>query len=107
MDAKEKELDLYERFRTEFLPKIQEDLLAGKTAEEILKAYAPVAAARLVMNAITDPDSGKSTGAAKNIIDYASGKAVERQEVRHKLDKVTDQQLDSILSSELEDLNKN
>lgn len=97
-------LKAYERFQELLLPTVIKDLEAGLTVDEILKKNAHLAAARLVSTAIAGEDAGKATAAAKEVLDRVQGKATERKEVTHKLDKLPDDQLDALLLTELEDM---
>lgn len=83
---------------------IRDDLRAGLPAEDILEKYSSLAAARIATIAATDADSGKALAAAKDILDRSRGKAVERKQIHHKLDKVDSDQLDAILLTEIEAL---
>lgn len=96
-------LAAYERFQELIMPEVIKDLEAGLTAEEIMKKYAHLAAAKLITTAVTGSEH-KSTAAAKEILDRVQGKATERKEVTHKLDKLPDDQLDALLLTELEDM---
>lgn len=96
-------LAAYERFQELIMPEVIKDLEAGLTSEEILKKYSHLAAARLVTTSITGSEH-KATVAAKEILDRVSGKATEKREITHKLDKLPDDQLDALLLTELEDM---
>lgn len=93
------DLSLLEQIKLEILPKIQKDLAQGISAEEILKKYQAYAAGRLVTNMVMDTDSGKSTAAAKEVLDRTMGKAVERRETTHRYEELSDQELDALVAS--------
>lgn len=97
------DLEAFEKFRKDILPALQEAVLKGTKAEDIMKQYASHAAARTVTIALTEVDPGKALNAAKDILDRAQGKAIERKEFKHKLQDLTDQQLDALLLSEEDD----
>lgn len=102
-------LDKLAQFQ-EFVETIPEDLrkdiLTGMKSHEILKKYENMAAARAVVIAMREPDSGKALAAAKDIMDRASGKAVERKQIQHQLHQVSDEEFDALLASELETLDE-
>jgi hypothetical protein len=93
------DLSLLDQIKAEILPKIQKDLLEGKSAAEILEKYQSFAAARLVSNLVTEADSGKSNMAAKEVLDRTLGKSVEKRETTHKYADLTDDELDALVSS--------
>lgn len=97
------ELEEFERFKEEILPKLRDAIAKGVKAQDIYKQYSSHAAARTVTIALTEADAGKALNAAKDILDRAQGKAVERKEFKHKLQDLTDQQLDALLLSEQDD----
>ena len=96
------ELAIYDEMMTGVLEGVRNDLRKGLSAEDILTKYSAVAAARIVTIASTDADSGKALAAGKDILDRVQGKAKERKEVSHKLEKIDAKQLDAILLSELD-----
>lgn len=98
------EMAVYDELFNGVLSDIREDIRKGAGAEEILSKYANLAAARVVTVALTDSDSGRGLSAAKDVLDRSMGRAVERKQIHHKLDKVEEKQLDAILLTELESL---
>lgn len=95
------ELAMQEELFSGVLLGIRKDIKEGLSAEDILQKYAHIAAARVVTVALTDADSGKALAASKDILDRHLGKAREKKEITHKLDKVDEKQLDAILLTEL------
>lgn len=93
------DLSLLDQIKAEILPKIQKDLLEGISAAEILQKYQAYAAGRLVSNMVMDTDSGKSTAAAKEVLDRTMGKAVEKRETTHKYADLTEEELDALVAS--------
>jgi len=98
------DLVLHDDLMMGVLGTIKKDLAAGLTSEQILEKYSSLAAARVASIAATEADSSKALAAAKDILDRAQGRAVERKQIHHKLDKVDEKQLDAILLTELEGL---
>ncbi len=86
------------------LPKLKKVLKTGGSSDEILKMMAPLAAARLANIAATDLDSSRALSAIKQLLDRVDGTPVQRTENTHKLEKLDDRQLDSLLESELQGL---
>lgn len=93
------ELLEFEKFRSEILPKIRQMLEDGKSPEEILEFGKAMAAAKMLTIALTETDSGKAITAAKDVLDRTGGKAKERIEHEHKLSKLKDEELDSVILS--------
>lgn len=73
------------------------------TAEEIFKKYEAHAAAAVV-SALASPDS--QLAASDKILNRTMGKPTEKKEVTHKLDQLSDEQLDALVQSELADVNE-
>jgi hypothetical protein len=91
----------FEEFKTQILPSLQQDIKAGLSAEEILKKYAHMAAARQITIAMTDADSGRALSAIKDLLDRTQGKPTERKEIKHQFSELKDEELDSLLESVL------
>lgn len=98
------ELAIQDELWSGVLQSVRDDIRKGASAEELLSKYAQLAAARVVTIAATDADSGKALSASIDILNRVHGKAVERKQIHHKLDKVDSQQLDAILLTEIEAL---
>jgi hypothetical protein len=95
------DLQAFDDFVKELLPALRNDLSAGLTADDLYKKYQSIAAARSIQIAMSEIDSGKALSAVKDILDRTQGKATERSEVTHRLDKLPDEQLDALLLSEM------
>lgn len=95
------ELALFQEWKEHILPELRELLVKGVSAKEIVKKYENYAAARAITIAITETDSSKALSAVKDIIDRASGKAVERKKITHELEELSEEQLNAIGASEL------
>lgn len=93
----------FDRFKDEVLPALRADLKNGLTAEEIYSKYQHLVAARSVTLAMTEVDTSKALSAIKDILDRSQGKAKERQEVTHKMSKVSDDELDAMLMSKVKE----
>ena len=89
------DLERYEQWQREVLPKLQALVQSGAPADEILKFAEAYAAARIATEAMI----GKNLHAAKDVLDRVQGKAKERTEVEHKYSKLTDEELDALLES--------
>lgn len=95
-------LDLLAQFEgfTKDIPKaLREALLSGADASALYEQYASIAAVRVVQILTTEPDSSKALAAAKELLDRTYGKAKETREVKHSMQKVTDDELDSMIIS--------
>lgn len=93
----------FEEFTHAILPKLRAMLKDGASADEILSFSQAAAAARVVTIAATEIDSSKALAASKDILDRTQGKATEKQEVTHRLEKLDDAQLDALLLSKLKE----
>ena len=100
------ELREFEKFRDEVLPALQVDLRKGLTAKQLRSKYATILTARMISIAVAEMDSGKATTAIKDILDRDEGKAVEQKITRHKFENLSDEQLDAIILSEADDLER-
>lgn len=98
------ELAEYEQFRDEILPALRKMIKSGANAEEILKKFHAHAAARQVTLALTDPDSGKSLSAIKDILDRVTGKPKEQKKIEHAYSSLKDDELDSLLLTQASEL---
>jgi flagellar biosynthesis chaperone FliJ len=91
----------FEQYRKEVLEGIRADRKAGMTAEQILEKYQGEVKLRQLTIALTGQDKD-SLAASKDLRDRAEGRAVERQEHTHRLENLPEEQLDSLIQSELE-----
>jgi len=91
----------FEDFQANVLPGVRKDVLSGMDAETLYKKYAHLAAARAITIAASEMDSGKALAAAKDILDRSTGKATEKREVTHKYGNLTDEELRSLVATQL------
>lgn len=96
----------FEAFRREILPGLRKDLSSGMSSDDILAKYKSYMAARQVTIALTSEDEGKAQAAIKDSLDRVDGKAKERKEVEHKFAKLSDEELDALVSTRLSDQNE-
>lgn len=87
----------------DLLPKLQSMIKKGKSAEEIRDWAAPMVQASITNIALTDKDTKTRLAAGKDVMDRKDGKAKETKEIKHRMDKLTDIQLEALLKSELEE----
>lgn len=92
----------FEKYRMEVLEKIRADRAAGMDGDAIVAKYKDEVRLRQLTIALAEPDSGKALAAIKDLRDRDEGKAIERQEHVHRLEKLPEEQLDALLLSELE-----
>ncbi len=93
-------------FEDEIIPILQKALREGKSREEIEadpRVHALLAAKQISI-AIREQDTAKSMAAIKDFRDRTQGKAIERTEVKHKYEALSDEELDALLTSEAESL---
>lgn len=93
----------FEEFRDTLLPALRADLSKGLSDEEILTKYKALAAARTISEMVLP--GGAGLAAAKDILDRTRGKAVERKEVKHQLERLEEKDVDALLMSKLQQLN--
>lgn len=94
-------LAAYEEFEESILPSLRKAMKEGKTDIEIYNMVRGAAAARTATIALTERDPAKALSAIKDILDRTGGKATERREIEHKYSKLKEEELDSLLLSEL------
>lgn len=90
-------------FRENLSDSIKRDLEAGLSAEEMMAKHESLAVARLITILQTEADSAKALPAARELLDRVQGKPTQRQEVKHQYEKLADEELDSLLSTMIED----
>lgn len=98
------QLAKYDDWKTTILPKLQEMLKTSAKPEDIFEWAQSYAAAEMVSLALTEPDPAKRLMALKDILDRSLGKATERHEHKHRYENLKEEELDSVLISQLEDL---
>lgn len=96
----------FQEFEESILPQLREDLKKGITTEDMAKKYSKYAMARLISIAMTETDSSKAKAAAADVVDRGLGKATEKKEVSHRLEKLPEEQLNALLLTELSDSNE-
>lgn len=89
----------FEEFRGTILRTIRQDLKDGMTAEELRNKYAALVQARVITEAVSD-ESARALTAAKDVLDRAHGKATEKKEITHRLQDLSDTELDALIMSE-------
>lgn len=94
----------YEDFVSNVLPALRKDVDAGMDSKTLRAKYAPLIQARVITEALTNPDAGKALTAAADLLNRHEGKATERKEVKHTLENLSDKELDAVLESEIQDL---
>jgi hypothetical protein len=94
----------FDEFRNTIPKEVRRQILAGRSADEIMKHHAPLAAGRIVAIAATSEDPKMALAASKDIIDRSQGRATERKEITHRYEDLSDEELNSILMSEVEDI---
>lgn len=95
------EMEALETFRTQFLKTIRQDLALGLSPMEIIEKNKDLIKLRTLTTALSAADDGKALSAAKDLLDRLEGKAKENKEIIHRLDKLPDEEFDSLLASEI------
>lgn len=92
---------IFRDYQSKILKAVREDLLNGMSADQIFKKYEAHAAAALVSQMI-NPMTAVS--AAEKVLDRTQGKPTQKTESTHRFEKLKDAELDSFLTSRLEEL---
>lgn len=95
----------FDSFCVEVAPALRRDLSNGLDAKGILKKYKSVAAARLVTLTSNTDYPAVALAASKDILDRADGRATEKKEITHRMQSLSEQELDAILLTEISDQN--
>lgn len=96
----------FEEFKRTILPALQRDLKSGMSSSDLRKKYAALAQARIISEALTNPDAGKAVVAATDLLNRTEGKATERKEIKHTLENLSEKELDAVLDSEIKELDE-
>jgi hypothetical protein len=97
------QLAAFDEFRASILPALMRDVNEGSTDDELLEKYRAIAQARVISEMVLP--GGQGLAAAKDILDRSRGKAVERKEFKHQLEKLEEKDVDALLMSKLAQLN--
>lgn len=106
MNSLNQNLAEFEKFQNETLKVLRKDAAAGMTAKEMRKKYMALLQAKVLTSAFTTDDVSKAQAVFKDIADREEGKPTEKQEVTHRLEKLSANELDALLKSEEEDLKR-
>jgi len=97
-------LDRYELFKgmeENLLKGVRQDIAKGLTADQIYEKYEHLAAACAVTLLARSDSPKELIPVIREIRDRVSGRAVEKKEVRHKFDSLTDDELKALVASEM------
>jgi len=94
-------LSEFDDFCEKILPELRKMIKQKASAEAIYKFAESYAAARNVTIALTDDDSNRAQAAIRDILDRTQGKAKERTEHTHRLERMREEELNSLLLSKL------
>jgi hypothetical protein len=89
------DVSIFREMRSTLLPALRSLIEAGAPSEEIYKLVESITAARLASEAAFAPDF--NLGAARELMDRLHGKATEKKDVTHRLEKLKDTDLDALL----------
>src|SRR5690242_8059724 len=95
----------FQEYQT-ILKQIRKDLKKGMKEAELAKKYAPLAQARIISDMLTSENPQAALAAARDLLDRVNGKAKESQEVTHRLEKLSEKELDALLQSEEQELDR-
>ena len=94
----------FDDFREDVLPKLRQMIKEGKKSTEIRAFAQSYLTARQVTIAISSEDEAAALRAIDALTHMQEGKPVERKQVTHTLAGLSDQELDSVLNSEMNEL---
>jgi hypothetical protein len=99
-------LDEHDQFKKyqEMFKKLLTMVGAGATADELRREFGPAITARAIAMAATTDDGRLFSTLMKDLVDRTEGRAVERREVSHQFQNLTDEELNNVLASELDGL---
>lgn len=97
----------FERFQDSILPVLRKAIEENWTADKIWSHPTTQAllAAQAVRIGLNNADPGRALDAIKTVIYQTAGKPKEKQEITHKVERLKDEELDSLLATHLADLN--
>jgi hypothetical protein len=85
---------------------LQKDLRRGMTSEDLRKKYQPRLTARSIMLALASGDEDVATSNIKDLTDRTEGRASEKAKLPNPLEKLSSEQLEALLRTEIDDLTK-
>lgn len=88
----------YDQYAEDVAPILRKAVAEGWPPAKIFAHFQSYIAARAVTVALNEKDSGKALAAVKDLLDRSVGKAVDRQETTHRLEKLGDEDLDKLLA---------
>ncbi len=94
-----------QEFENAFGPAVRKALLDGKTDKQIMEQFKPIVGARLVTIATTGEDS-VALAAGREILNRLEGTPIQKTENSHRFQRLPDAELDAIIESEVESLQK-
>jgi len=100
------DLNSFDEFRNGILKELRTALKSKNSSEEILQRAQAFAAARLASIAATEEDSAKALSAIKDLLDRTQGKPAQKQEIEHKFQNLSDDQLDAIVVNHLNEIDE-
>jgi|ERR1019366_131013 hypothetical protein len=83
---------------------IDKDLDRGMDAEALRKKYQPRLTGRSIVIALASNDEGVATSNIKDLTDRTEGRASEKSKIPNPLEKLTTEQLEALLRTEISDL---
>lgn len=99
------ELNEFEAFKKDVLPKLRTLISDNAPTKDLLEAARAIAVARLATLAVTEPDAKTALASIKELLERTDGKVTDKKEVTHAMSKLKDEELDAlVLSTVNEDL---
>lgn len=98
------ELALFRQLQEDIIPRLLKMVADGASEKDIYAAVGPALAAKIATKALREDDTSKAVAAAKEIFDRNLGKPKEQINHTHKYENLKDEELDSLLSSKLNEV---
>jgi hypothetical protein len=96
----------FEEFQNETLKVLRQDIKKGLKAKDLREKYIALLQGKVLTQALTTEDASQALAILKDLADRVEGKAKETKEVQHRMEKLSDKELDALLKSEEEELER-
>lgn len=100
------DLQDFEEFQNETLKVLRNDIKKGLKAKDLREKYLALLQGKVLTQALTTEDAAQALAILKDLADRVEGKAKETKEVQHRMEKLSDKELDALLKSEEEELER-
>ena len=92
----------YEQYKS-LLKDLKHALKTNEDPQKVMERAKTYAAVRLASMAATEEDNYKALAVIKELFDRTDGRPTQKQEIEHKYDQLTEEQLDAVALSLVKD----